>query len=56
LIALDRDQPIDDLTALDQQPMHALVDAVDLAAEVGEIERRWGGGQRDLLAGLSDAA
>ena len=33
---LHRDQPVDDVAALHQQPVHGLVDAVDLAAQVGE--------------------
>ena len=38
---LDRDQRVDDVAALHQQAVHRLVDAVDLAAQVGE---RWVGG------------
>ena len=33
---LDRDQPVDDLAALHQQRVHALVDAVDLLPQVGK--------------------
>ena len=36
LRALDRDQPVDDLAALHQQPMHVEIDAIDLAAQFGE--------------------
>ena len=32
--ALDRDQPVDDLAALHQKPVHRLVDAVDLLAQI----------------------
>jgi hypothetical protein len=39
--ALDRDQRLDDLAALDQQPVHRLVDAIDVAAQVRQ--RRHGG-------------
>ena len=31
---LDLDQAIDDLAALDQEPVHRLVDAVDLAPQI----------------------
>jgi hypothetical protein len=36
LRALHLDQILDDLAALDQQPVHALVDAVDLRAQLGK--------------------
>ena len=44
--ALDRDQPVDDLAALHQQPVHRLVDAVDLRAQIGER------GRGEFLAGF----
>ena len=36
LALLDRDQPVDDLATLDQELVHALVDAIDVAPQVGE--------------------
>ena len=33
---LDRDQPVDDLAALHQEAVHGLVDAVDVAPQIGE--------------------
>ena len=36
---LHRDQAVDDLAALDQERVHRLVDAVDVAAQIGE--RHW---------------
>jgi hypothetical protein len=36
---LDRDQRLDDLRALHQQAVHRRIDAVDLAAQVGERGR-----------------
>ena len=38
-VFFDRDQAVDDLAALDQQRVHRLVDAVDVAAQIGE--RHW---------------
>ncbi len=32
----DRDQAVDDLAALDQELVHRLVDAIDLAPQIGE--------------------
>ena len=37
---LHRDQAVDDPAALHQQPVHRLVDAVDLAPQIGEGEKR----------------
>ena len=39
---LDRDQAVDDLAALHQEPVHGLVDAVDLLAEIAEGGRVFG--------------
>ena len=36
---LDRDQAVDDLAALHQQPVHGLVDAVDLLAQIAQRRR-----------------
>ena len=44
---LDGDQRVDDLAALHQEPVHRLVDAVDLAAQVRE---------RDAVVGASAMA
>jgi hypothetical protein len=41
---LHRDQPVDDLAALDQEPVHRLVDAVYLLPEVGERRQGLGHG------------
>ncbi len=41
---LHRDQAVDDLAALDQERVHRLVDAIDLAPQIGEREvllARW---------------
>ena len=40
---LHRDQAVDDLAALHQQAVHGLVDAVDLAPQIGERGRSWSG-------------
>ena len=37
---LDGDQPVDDLAALHQQPVHGLVDAVDLGTQRAEVGGR----------------
>ncbi len=37
---LRRDQPVDDVAPLHQEAMHAFIDAVDLAAQVGKGGRR----------------
>ena len=39
---LRRDQRVDDVAALHQQAVHRLVDAVDVAAQVGEGGRGFG--------------
>src|SRR5262249_38290585 len=39
LALLRRDEPVDDFAALHQQPMHRLVDAVDLPAQLGKRGR-----------------
>ena len=41
---LHRDQAVDDLAALDQERVHRLVDAVDLAPQIGERSSFWRGG------------
>jgi hypothetical protein len=38
LLGLDRDQPVDDLAALDQQFVHGLVDPVDIDTERRQID------------------
>ena len=52
LALFDRDQAIDDFAALDQKPMHLLVDTVDLAPQIGErlvlMARRFRHGSRWL--------
>ena len=59
---LDGNQRIDDVTALHQQPMHRLIDAIDLAPQVlqrGALRRRLGDlrlGGRRLRHGLQPAA
>ncbi len=40
---LHPDQPVDDVATLHQQPMHLLVDRIDLLAQIG---KRWRGGRR----------
>ncbi len=50
--ALDRDQALDDLAALHEQAVHRLVDAVDLAPQVGE-RGRVAGGERLCHGGSS---
>ena len=52
---LDLDQAVDDLAALDQQTMHGLVDAVDLAAQIRQRRSVGRGGFRHgALVGLAD--
>ena len=45
-LLLDRDQAVDDLAALHQEPVHRLVDAVDLLAQIGQR------GRGRLIAGV----
>ena len=40
---LHRDQPVDDLAALHQEAVHRLVDAVDVAPQIGERRVFWMG-------------
>ena len=47
----DRDQTLDDLAALDQERVHVFIDAIDLAAQIGErrlflARRFWHGRSR----------
>ena len=50
LRALHGDQPVDDLAALHQQPMHVAIDPVDLVAQFGK-RVRGGHEQRRILHG-----
>ena len=54
LPGLDGDELVDDAAALDQQPVHAGVDAVDLDPEGFELRRERNGGVecRDSQGGL----